>query len=200
MKKPEPPKPTIADIAQFPNIMDEESRRIEAGWNVYSMLGAIGRIKKNAKSLLHDPELLAGAKADPPEVYATYVLKDCRAALRRIKDLEVACENADIRAAAEAAFRLGAIDQRMVNRVIYDKHIRQARESKRGLAAGRTKKAQKTAVRRKEIAAAVKKRMKNHPKDTISYAREIVAKELELSPRTVRTATLGLKMSRKKME
>ena len=73
-----------------------------------------------------------------------------------------------------------------------------ATKARRGLDSGRKEKAIKTADRRKEIADAVKKRMKTHPKDSLTYARKIVTNEMNIAFNTVRNATAGMKRPRKK--
>lgn len=194
MSRHEPPKVTIADIAPFPNIMDEESRRIDAGWTVFSMLSAIERIKRNATALLADKDLLAGENADPPDVTATYVLKDCRAALARLHDLTVACDNEDIRAAAEAAFRLGAIEQRMVNRVIYDKHIRKGRQQIQALSQGPAKKKKAALAKYQRINDAVAERLKKRGRrkqPSLTEIRRQVADQLDVPYQCVLDAAKG---------
>lgn len=67
------------------------------------------------------------------------------------------------------------------------------RKAGKGLRKGRRKRETKTGTRREEIRGAVKNRLQQHPKDTLTYARRIVADEMGIHVDTVRRATAGLK-------
>ena len=72
------------------------------------------------------------------------------------------------------------------------------RKLRLGLAAARIQKGNATKSRYSEIYDAVKARMKAHPRDSITYARQIVADDLGISRNTVAAATVGMKTKKKK--
>lgn len=192
-------KVTINDmIGPFPNFIDEMER---CGERDYSILDNLCRIKNNATCLLKQPELLEGEKADPPTA-ARYVLADCRAALRGMKALEEylrkactgSCDTADIAAACEAAFHLGAIDQRMINRVVHDTDIRRGRKQKLSLAKGPATKKETARQEYKRINQAVAKAIEKRGRrktPSLTAIRHRVADQLGVPYRKVIDAAKG---------
>ncbi|MCG2683975.1 MAG: hypothetical protein L6306_10220 [Planctomycetales bacterium] len=117
----------------------------------------------------------------------------------KIRDLGALIKSGDIRNAVLWGIDIGALGQRL-DVLRYEQKVIHATKVERGLGKGRATKARATEARQKEIADAVKMRMKIYPRDTLTYARAIVADQLKISFRTVRTATASLKKPREKMK
>lgn len=182
----------------FPSFVDEMER---CGERDYSVLANIGRIKNNANHLLKQSELLKGKKAVLPPA-SRLVLEDCRAALRGIKTLEGfaekvctgVCDTADIAAVCEAAFHLGAIDQRMINRVVHDPDICRGQKQKLSLAKGpatKTKTAHQEYARINQAVADRIKKRGRRKQPSLTEIRRQVADQLGVKYSKVLDAQRG---------
>jgi hypothetical protein len=101
-----------------------------------------------------------------------------------------------------AAFHLGEKVDRLCSCITYRLHFekpckeRNSRNSK--LAASREAKASKVKESRRDICDKVQKRMKAHPRDSLTYARQVVANDMGISLDSVKRATAGIKKPAKK--
>lgn len=189
MGKAKSPIPWEKVIGPFPTPLDEIARHSVEFWDIRANLV---RIEQNTHNLLTDAVLLEGEKNDSPS--AIYALKDARAALERLQDLATAWKNEDIPAATEAAFHLGAIDQRMTNRCLYDGHIRRGRGQMKALAKGPAKKKADAKREYDRINKAVDARLKKrgrHKQPTITEIRRQVADQLGITKQRVLDAAKG---------
>ncbi len=195
--KPRRTKPTIADVAPFPNLLDEVDRHDEQRMDIPDNLD---RIKGYSIRLLNDPVFVNGE--EDGDALPHFVLMDCRTALRCIDVLEKCvekasagtCEPLDITDACEAAFYLGACDQRMMNRIIYDKHIRAGRRQVQSLSRGPRKKSQDAQREYAKINQAVADRIKKRGRrkqPSLTEIRRKVADEMGVSYQKVRDAQKG---------
>ena len=144
----------------------------------------IDGMEKHARAVL-DSAPNATMKAD-----AVYVVIECRALRQSIAD-------GKIEATAYHGIGLG---QRYAELLVrrHEPKVIQATRSRQGLGKGREKKAASVDAKRHAIRAAVKARMKSHPKDSLTYARQVVADEMGVAFNTVCTATAGMKRPAKK--
>lgn len=116
----------------------------------------------------------------------------------KIRDLRALIKSGDIDRAVLYGIDIGELGMRL-DVLCHESKVVHATKAMRGLGAGREKKSLTTKNRHKEIATAVKSRMQAHPRDSLTYARGIVAEQLGISFNTVRAATTGMKKpSRKK--
>ena len=172
---------TIADIGDFPTPLDEITRHPEQYWDIRANLV---RIEQNARRLIADSRI-----AD-----ASYILVDAVRAFWMLEDLATAWKNEDIPAATEAAFHLGAIDQRMTNRRLYDSHIRRGRGQMKALAKGPAKIKADAKREYDRINKAVDARLKKrgrHKQPTITEIRRQVADQLGITKQRVLDAAKG---------
>ena len=94
---------------------------------------------------------------------------------------------------------IGWLSERIHARQFEPKVI-QATKTRKALTSGRAKKATKAESRHNEICKWVAHRLKQYPKDTLTYARTLAATQFYVSLGTVKTATANVKKARKKMK
>ncbi len=102
---------------------------------------------------------------------------DARELAQRIDKLPLYLASGDTRLAALEGIEIGWLSERIHARQFEPKVI-QATKTRKGLASRRTKKATKTESRRNDIRNWVAKRLKQYPKDTLTYARKLAATKL----------------------
>ena len=108
--------------------------------------------------------------------------------------MQKAVRDADVSAAFLLGMKVGGI----LDMAVFKDRIQHSDKSKIALAGGRSRKAAATTVRHAHIRDAVTARLKKHPCDSVTYARQIVADEMKVSFGTVRTATRDMKTRPKK--
>ena len=124
------------------------------------------------------------------------------AARRLLQDIETLrghIERREIGLAVMIAMDVGFWPERIV-RLYFQRDVERMNRSQGGLGKGREKKATGVEQRYRTIRAKVTARMKSHPRDSLTYAREFVAAEMGVALNTVKAATVGLKKPRKKMK
>ena len=166
----------------------EDVEAICAMWQAAtpSVAKIIDGMEKHARAVL-DSKPAAIMQAD-----AICVITQCKALRQSIAD-------GSIEAVAHHGIALGQRCAELFARR-HEPKVIQATRSRKGLGKGREKKAALVDASRRTIRAAVKARMKAHPKDSLTYARQVVADEMDVAFNTVKTASAGLKMPRKKMK
>jgi hypothetical protein len=94
------------------------------------------------------------------------------------------------------SFRDGVMAATYWYTMLLSKHIGRTRQAAKGLTDGRQKRTDKATQRQKHIRDAVQERLRRHPKQGLTFAREHVARELNISVATVRRATAGMKVQK----
>jgi hypothetical protein len=128
------------------------------------------------------PTMLANIEAAATSIRAKRadvpaIVKEADGALFRVAELREALESKSKNAVAYQGIMLGTVFERLIVRHNAEHHAKHGKESSRGLGKARDSKAGNAAQRKQEIIAALRQRLQDHPRDSVTYARGQIAKQ-----------------------
>jgi folylpolyglutamate synthase/dihydropteroate synthase len=124
------------------------------------------------------------------------IRNDAGTVIAGIRELRKLIEQGEIKRAAAVALMIGRLDERIHARQ-FEPDVAHSRRSKKALCKGRDEKKQQATNRYAEIRAKVQTVFDANLKNTLTYARQSVASQLDISFDTVKRATAGMRPRKK---